>query len=149
MVILDAERDVRTPVGAVWRALVDYPRYPKWTGAAILQQDPDRPGELVYRIRVRTPGRTERAWSFPGRETTREPLRAIGWRFGMGFVYGLDIGFETSARGGVTHVRHFVRITGLVAVLRPALLRRIFGPVVETMLSDLEAEARRRQRRGA
>lgn len=29
MVILDAERDVRTPVGAVWRALVDYPRYPR------------------------------------------------------------------------------------------------------------------------
>lgn len=149
MLVLDAERDVRAPVGAVWRALVDYPRYPKWTGAAILLQDPARPGELAYRIRVRTPGRTERAWKFPGRETTREPLRAIGWRFGMALVFRLDIGFETSGRGGVTHVRHVVRITGLVAVLRPALLRRIFEPVLETVLRDLEAEARRRQRRGA
>lgn len=149
MLVLDAERDVRAPVGAVWRALADYPRYPKWTGAAILLQDPARPGELVYRIRVRTPGRAERAWSFPGRETIREPLRAIGWRFGMALVFRLDIGFEARARGGVTHVRHVIRITGLVAVLRPALLRRIFEPVVETMLRDLEAEARRRQRRGA
>lgn len=149
MLVLDAERDVRTPAGAVWRALVDYPRYPKWTGAAILQQDRARPGELVYRIRVRPPGRTGRTWSFPGRETTREPLRAISWRFGMPLVFRLDIGFEIGPRGGLTHVRHVIRITGLVAALRPALLRRIFEPVAETMVRDLEVEARRRQRRGA
>lgn len=148
MLAFEAQRDVRAPASAVWRALTDYPRFPKWTGAASLVEDRAKPGDLAYRIRVRTAGRPERTWSFPGRETTRDPLQRIGWRFGMAWVFDLDVVFEMSARGGVTHVRHVVSIAGLVTILRPALLGRIFKPVVETLLRDLEAEARRRQRRG-
>ncbi len=149
MLSLASERDIQAPVGAVWRALTDFPRYPKWTGAAVLAEDPDRPSGMTYAIRVRTGARPEQTWKLAGRFVAREASHRIAWRCGVAFALGLEMAFELASRGGHTQVRHVATFRGLAPLLRPALVRGIFQPVLDALLRDLDAEARRRQRRGA
>ncbi|WP_363083856.1 SRPBCC family protein [Phenylobacterium sp. SCN 70-31] len=149
MLSLSAERVVHAPIGAVWRAVIDFRGYPRWTGAAVVVEDAAEAGALVYRIRVGTPGRPVRTWSFPGHIQAQEAPRRISWRCGMSALFGVQISFELTPRAGVTEVRHTARITGIVTLLRPVALRRILQPALDRMVRDLEAEARRGRRRGA
>lgn len=148
MLTLVAEHVVKAPPRVVWQVLTDFASYPRWTGAATLTPAPDRPAEVTYALRVTSRGGRERTWAFAGRIRAFDPPRLFAWTSSLPGLIGLAIRFEVTPEAGATRVRHVARVSGVVAAIRPNLTRRVFQPVLERMLCDLEAEARRRERKG-
>lgn len=146
MLTLAAVREVRAPASLVWQVATDFPSYPKWTGAARIERGTSGSDDLAYTIRVTTSGGGVRNWTFPGRVRADEPPRRIVWGLGVLGILGMQISFDLRPQTGSTEVSHVARFTGLVAMIRPGLIRRIIQPVLDQTLQDLEAEVRRRSR---
>lgn len=148
MLTVAAEADIKAPPAVVWQVLADFGSFPRWTAAATLDRSPDRPDELTYAIRVTARGGGVRPWAFVGRLRTLEPPQRLAWTAGLPGILTLAVSFDLGAWGGHTHVRHEARLSGLVAWIRPGLMRRIFQSVVDRTLRDLDAEVRRVRRGG-
>lgn len=92
--------EISAPAAAVWKILVDLPRWPEWNGTIDRTQGQAEPGARVTVFVKQNPGR-----AFPVRVTEFAAPRRMVWSGGMPF--GLFVGtrvYELAEAGASTTI---------------------------------------------
>lgn len=139
---LTSEINVKAPVATVRAILTDFRSYPKWTGAALVTEDPNDRTKITYAIRLSFNGGREKSWPFPGRLNSNQPSGQLGWRLGLPGLLIVEMQYAFAWTNGATHLRHYVRFGGVIPALAKKRFKRTFQPVMDRMLSDLAVRAR-------
>nr|WP_046285426.1 SRPBCC domain-containing protein [Mycobacterium sp. UM_NZ2] len=117
--------DIAAPPERIWHVLTDFANYGQWNPFFVAVEG--RP-ELGAKLALRTKySRRLRPAVFEVTVRVVEEPLALMWGGGLG-IRGIadgEHGFDLVGDDGVTHVRHYERLSGLIIPLAGRLIRRL------------------------
>ncbi|MCY1649178.1 SRPBCC domain-containing protein [Caulobacter sp. SL161] len=130
--IIETQIDIAAPPMKVWRALTDFPGYPKWHPFRSIAGEP----ALGQKVKMAIGATSERRRKVSGRISVLSLGGAIAFDTGSPFLKGRELFLLTPSRRG-TLLRHRTEMTG------PAeFLFRFAPPSVANLRSASEAADR-------
>jgi len=137
--MFEVSREVKVNASppAVWRVLTDFPGYPAWTKAVLVDGAPKVGCAMGYQLGWRTKSGVHRAVRFESKVNTVEPGAALIWTSGVPGIFGLRFGFELRPADHDTALRHYLQMSGAAAYLLRGRLILMYGPVLGAVAEDL------------
>ena len=134
MLHIKTEVDIAASPSRVWRALVDFTRYPEWNPFIAVRGAPGAGLDIDWSFG--SYGR-KRLWT-PALITAHEEPRRLAWEFGVGRHFNLQEAFTLEEAHGRTLLRHSFTCGGVIASLGKPLLRRRLEAVLSAADSGLQ-----------
>lgn len=122
--MIDLHHKIEIPVAPqrVWKALLDFPNYPKWNPFVAVRGIAGNGNRIEWSFG--RPGANRKVWQ-AGLITAWDEPRILTWRIGSR-IFRLDESYSLEAKHSGTVLRHSIRCRGLlVALLGPLIRRRL------------------------